>query len=164
MLLPAVQTMNAYKYDTHALPMCLGADKNLFKVPTSFTVRPAHSTQYIWCFLNINGELLTKWWTPRNVVPMLWGADKNLFQDRPQNCTLFQEYMMMISSKWISIEMLQCGCSNNERLQAWYQCTSWVVRSGQKFVPRPYVVHSQNCTLFQEYMMMSSKLYAIEYQ
>ena len=39
-----------------------------------------------------------------------------------------------------SMEMLLAGCSNDEHPQAWYQCTSWVDRSWQKFVQREFVV------------------------
>ena len=32
------------------------------------------------------------------------------------------------------MEMLLAICSNDERLQTWYQCTSWVESSWQKLV------------------------------
>ena len=44
------------------------------------------------------------------------------------------------------MEMLLAGCSKDERLQAWYQYTSWVERSCQKFVQGSFVVHSQSYT------------------
>ena len=44
--------------------------------------------------------------------------------------------------------MLLSSCSNNERLQAWYQCNSWMVKRCQKFFPCVFVVHSLSYTLF----------------
>ena len=45
------------------------------------------------------------------------------------------------------MEMLLPGWLYYEHLQAWYQCTFWVVWSSQKFVPSACVVHSQSCML-----------------
>ena len=52
----------------------------------------------------------------------------------------------------VSVGMMQPGCSNDEHLQAWYQCTFWVVRSSQKFVPSTYVGHIQRYTLSPVYI------------
>ena len=43
--------------------------------------------------------------------------------------------------------MLLAGCSKDERLQAWYQSTSWVEMNLQKFVPRVFVKHSLSYTI-----------------
>ena len=44
------------------------------------------------------------------------------------------------------MEMLLAGCSNDECLQAWYKCTSWVEIIWQNFVQREFVVHSLSYT------------------
>ena len=46
------------------------------------------------------------------------------------------------------MEMLLAGYSNDERLQAWYQCTSWVERRRQEFDAKAFVAHSLSYTPF----------------
>ena len=54
-------------------------------------------------------------------------------------------------STGISMRRLLPGYSYDERLQLWYQWTSWVVCSWQKLVSSLYIVQSQRCTLSPVY-------------
>ena len=142
---PAVRTMNASKH---------GADKNLFQVRSSYTelhtFLPLQYSSSIeatgWC------QAVQTMNASEHGTNAVHGPEKKIVPSpyvvHSQTCTLFPVYLMMSSSKWISMVMLLPGCWNDECLQACYQCASWVMRSWQNFVPSTFIVNCKNYTPF----------------
>ena len=163
---PAGCKMNASKVEINVLRKWSGAHWNLFQVRMLYTTRTAHllaspvyryygsysicNCQWGCCCLATRTMNASK--LRINALPGWCGAQWILFQGltlytaRVALSPLYIWWCHLNRCNWIWMKMLLPSWSYNERPQAWYECTSWVVWSSMNFVPCAYVTHSQSCT------------------